>query len=474
MEALKLYISLIEPRLLRHVKGKPGQFIALLREEIFFDETVFKQRICGTDFSPSYYRTLKSRTLKILQALVIISSSQGNSEVKKNYDNCQKYFLLGQKMLTQGKNSEGIRLIRQAHRIAVEYNFVHLASELSSLLHHDHSYYHVDERKARFYAKQMLAYANDYIAEKKAEEIFYQAVRQLTRSKDVELAEDLVQEMESCTISSIKTQYYKTTLNLIYGFQINDYEHVIKNCDQALLFFADKKGTYGSHYQIFLSRRGIAEMAIGKYHKAQESLEEANKFAPSKSYNDYVVKFYQTLNALHSGDYLKAYSLFKQNKRCRFEVIRRQFAIIEAYLYFLAHNGQFHLEKRFRLGKYLNETFESQSDKQGDNINILIAELLVYLVQNRGKFIDRIEAVKHYSYRHLQGRDTRRAKAFLKILCTLPRANFHPKALERLAKKQLEYLETHPIHLGDNFAVEIIPFGDLLQLIIGQLQRKVA
>ena len=136
--------------------------------------------------------------------------------------------------------------------------------------------------------------------------------------------------------------------------------------------------------------------------------------------------------------------------------------------------GYLQLDHTFRLGKYLNDTFKAQADKQGDNISILIAELLVLLCRDRGKFIDRVEAVQHYSYRYLKDKDTQRAKWFIKILCLLPSVDFHPVALNRRAKRYIDLLDKHPIHLGGNFAVEIIPFGSLLGMIMRQLERRVA
>jgi len=85
-----------------------------------------------------------------------------------------------------------------------------------------------------------------------------------------------------------------------------------------------------------------------------------------------------------------------------------------------------------------------------------------------------VEAVKSYSYRHLKDKDTQRAKWFIRLLCTLPRANFHPIALKRLAKKQVDNLNNYPMRMGVNFAVEIIPFGQLLEMIMTELKQKVA
>jgi len=474
MDTLLMYISLIEPRLLRHVTGKPGQFITTLREETYLNEEAFQTRICGPKNSPSYYRTLKSRTLKIVQALAIISAQKGGSMVKKNFDKMSKYFLMGQKILSSGERMEGLRLIKQAYKIAATFDFVYQACELSSILYHDHVYYHRDEKRANFYAKQVNAYLNDYTAEKNAEHHFYQVLLKMSRAANPAPVQEAIRQVELMPGRSIKYHIYTATLHILYGFHHGDYPLIIRRCSEALKKFEGKKGVYASHYYVLYKTTGIAHMALGQYDAAKNSLEKSAQHAPQKSLNDYIIRFYQTLNALHSGDYQTAYDLFRQNKRCRFKPIRRQFAIIEAYLYVLARTGHLKLNKRFRLGKYLNDTFAAQRDKKGDHINILIAELLVHLVRDRDAFIDRILAIKHYSYRHLNTPDTRRAKAFLKILCTLPRANFHPKALDRLAKKSIDILSTNTFRLGDNFAVEIIPFSHLLSIITEQLNRKVA
>ena len=118
-------------------------------------------------------------------------------------------------------------------------------------------------------------------------------------------------------------------------------------------------------------------MALGNYKHAEKNLLIAEQFAPKKSHNDYLMRLYKTINTLHAGEYQTAYHLYRENiRKCKFEQIRQQFAIIEAYLCFFSQMGYLQLEKTFRLGKYLNENILSQSEKQGDNISILIAELL--------------------------------------------------------------------------------------------------
>ena len=239
-------------------------------------------------------------------------------------------------------------------------------------------------------------------------------------------------------------------------------------------YLKDKKGAYLSHNWSFHKNLGIALLLLENFRVAAKSFERAAQYTSAKSFNYHLLGFYQTLNALHAADYPTAYELYRQNRRCRFPTLRLQFAIIEAYLCFLSHTGHLHIDRIFRLGKYLNETIKAQADKQGDNLNVIIAELLILLARDRGKFIDRIEAVQHYSYRYLRGGGTRRGYWIIKILCLLPKVNFHPAALERRAKSYIEKLTTHPIASGENFAIEIIPFDRLLQIILQQLQQRVA
>ncbi|MEM9918116.1 MAG: hypothetical protein AAF990_08470, partial [Bacteroidota bacterium] len=471
---LKAYISSIEPQLLKHINGKVGSFTRELKEHNFLNEAAFIHHICGEKYDKTYYDNLKHRALKILQALAIISIFRGSSEVKKNLDSCRKNFTLGQKFLGKGELNEGIRLIKQAHRTAVRNHFVHMASELSSVLFHHYITYGKNKRIASDYGRQLEAYSQSYIIEKKTELLFYTAISEQYRSNAAKILQDAIKSIENLQGNSLKYHTYLRVLNIIYGFSTADYKKVIRDCNDSISFFMDKAGVYDSYQQFFRSKLGIAYMATGHYPLALKFFNEAEKYTHTNSKNDYILRFYRTINAIHAGNYSEAYQRYRKNRNCRFSEIKLQFAIVEAYMCFLAHQGYLKIEGRFRIGKYLNETFAAQAEKQGNNIAVIIAELLVYLSRDKGKFIDRVEAINNYGYRHLRRQNTRRAKWFIKILCTLPRANFNPVALQRLAKKPIEMLENHPIRMGENFAIEIIPFNDLLQMVLKQMQRKTA
>ncbi|MEM9824824.1 MAG: hypothetical protein AAF985_27305, partial [Bacteroidota bacterium] len=319
------------------------------------------------------------------------------------------------------------------------------------------------------YSKEMNQYADNYLAEKKIEDQFYKVVSQMTRSFSPEPVILAIQRANHWKGTSVRYKVFLTTLHIYYGFNTGDYERIIKNGESAIEMLKDKKGVYNTQYHSFFKDVGVAQMATGQYIKAQKSLERSANYVSKKSYNSYLLQFYSAMNLLRAGCYQKAFNLYQQHKNCHYEKIRRQFAIIEAYLHFMVYTGRLKMNRPFRMRKFLNDTFNCRADKSGEGVTIIIAELLMYFAKDRGKFIDRVDTVKNYSYQHLRGPETQRAKWFIRILCTLPRANFHPIALTRLAKKQIENLKVTSNGVGQNFAIEIIPFGDLLDMIMVDL-----
>ena len=477
MDTLKAYFSSIDPHLFAHVSGKPRTFIRVFREQKFLSEEAFARKLCGENYDSGSYRRWKSQTLKILRALVFISATRGSSLVKKKYDECQKKFFIGQKFLREGKRSEGVRLVRQAYLLAKDHEFSHLACELASLLHHHHTYYERNKRLAELYARKVKQHLGDYPAEKEAEYHFYRIVAQMHQSSvSLKELECTVVKISECSGESVKYKVYRACAIVYHALYVGDYEQVILNCNIILECFEKKDGVYPAHYLFFLRNRGVAQIATAQHPQAAATFREAAQYTMNRPYNVATLEYYRALNAFHAGEYRLAYELYQNNRKCKIEDIRQQFAIMEAYLGFLIYTGYLPLEKRFRMGKYLNETFKAQEDKQGSNINILIAELLIYLARDRGKFIDRVDAVRHYSYRHLKGEATQRARWFLKMLRLLahPQVNFHPTAWYRKAGKYADLLRAQPVRMGQDFAVEIIPFHVLLQMIEDKIIAQVA
>jgi len=284
---------MIDTHLINQILGKPRELINALKLKEFSKEDEFIEYFCGSTYSRKYYTNLKSRTLKILQSLVVISKLKGDDLVKKNYEICQKNFLIGQKLLTKEQRTEGMRLIKEAYGIAVEYDFTHLAGELAGILYHNLAYFGKKNKRsqviAKKYAEEMERYAYNYLAEKIAESHFYIIITETNRSAIPDLIQEAIKQINLCKGSSIRYQVILSTLNVQYGFHIGDYQLVIKNCTEALDVFSNKSGVYQSQYYSFYKDLGVAQMAIGQYSEASNNFDEAIQYIRLRSYNDYIL-----------------------------------------------------------------------------------------------------------------------------------------------------------------------------------------
>ena len=98
------------------------------------------------------------------------------------------------------------------------------------------------------------------------------------------------------------------------------------------------------------------------------------------------------------------------------------------------------------------------------NINILVIQIMVLLKDRRWpQIVDRIDALKAYTYRHLKTESTQRSDIFLSMLAVLPKVAFQRKeAVERTQTSLLE-LKASPI-LSVDF--EVVPYEDLWDIVL--------
>jgi len=477
MKQIKFYISNIDPNLLSSICGRPGELISLARSGKYINEEALASKLYDGKWSYQNFLNLKSRTKKILEAYFLISPSKKDNEILKKIQESRKSYVLAMQLIERAERAEAKKLLLQAFNTAIEYGFTRIAYNSAVELMAGASL----ERKAsrfQYYEGLIEQLEIDLKAERKAHQYYYKAILQMNAQRGFgkkEVVADQLKELETFSCTSVRFLQHFYTLHIIEDLQRMDYPNVKQSAGKALELLRYKKGAYRSHLQLFTRVKAIAHTTLCEYKQAKELYTEAEQYSALRSYNRGILHYYQAINALHSKDYQGAYELYRQHRKTKFAILAEQWSIMAAYMYFLKKLGKLDTgNDRFSLGKYLNETIEIAHDKTGNNVNVLIGELLVNLVKNRGKFIDRVEAVNSYSYKYLKGEETKRAKWFIRLLCMMPRANFHPVALERMAKRQIDNLKKYPVYMGDNLSVEIIPFGDLWEMIAERLKERVA
>ena len=116
---------------------------------------------------------------------------------------------------------------------------------------------------------------------------------------------------------------------------------------------------------------------------------------------------------------------------------------------------------------------EYSRDKSGQNVAILVLQLLHYLrQQNLDEALVRLERLRKYQQRHLLDDNPKRSRLFLRLLRGLADTGFDSaKARKRGLATQETLTNTPPP--GDAFAeVEIIPYEHLWELVLHQLAER--
>jgi hypothetical protein len=262
---------------------------------------------------------------------------------------------------------------------------------------------------------------------------------------------------------------------LIVGHLLKeDHNNVIKTAKQGLKYFNTLPFTAGRVAIYSMNSRLITSNLVkGNYDEAKKAVAQALKYTEKGSHNWQVTLIFKAIIAFHSKKYAIAETAFiMANKFEMPEILKEQWRIIEAYLYFLDRIGKVNHKKRFKLSKFLNEVPTLSKDKRGANISIIIAQILIYLANNqRGKIIDKIHSLQAYGFTYLKKDYTYRSNCFIKILTQLSQGNFHRIAFERKTKLYYNYLLKHGLYVN---AVEreLIPFQDLYKDILSLLKEK--
>ena len=107
------------------------------------------------------------------------------------------------------------------------------------------------------------------------------------------------------------------------------------------------------------------------------------------------------------------------------------------------------------------------------NINILILQILFLLQKvQKGKIVDRIDALKVYTQRYLKKDETFRSNCFIEMLITLPACGFNSIGINRKAQPFWDKLQSVPIEKAQqDFDVEVVPYEELWTVTMKDLLK---
>lgn len=267
------------------------------------------------------------------------------------------------------------------------------------------------------------------------------------------------------------------TVKVFRYMVVYDYEKIIKYCDEVLAGFPQEHPNIRSLSFFFLYHKVPALLALGKTMEAKEVARFASDLVPVGNFNWHLILLRRIVVCLHSAAYQEAYDIYNAHLQKKYpsKNIKEYWSIIRAYLYFLVKRGKIvaYQKERFYLGKFMNEVPLYSKDKSGNNINILIAQILINMQRERYiPIIDKIDSLRSYTSVHINNPETKRANIFINMIFKMEAASFIRTGAERKTEKLKQRLKELPLKMAQNLAIEIIPYEILWEEMLAMLDDK--
>ena len=440
------------------------------------------------------YRKIKSDLKKkLINTCFFIDTSKNtfNDHQKAYYESYRYWAAL---MILQGRgatiNSKIIAL--KLLKITTQYEFTELGINISRRLIQEYSIAG-DLKQYQYYKNIYQQFKTNWEQELLAEELYRDLTINLTSSTSSS-NEDFSQQATTA-IQQLKpflTDKSTYRFILIYGlievilYLCNyDYQRTIITCEESIKRLKKKTFLPKFGILIFYHKKIICYTQLKRFTEGENAIKLSLQYSIVGTSNWFISMQLYFVLAQRTQKYQKAYQIFNQviseNSfyRQRDNTIE-VWKIYEAFLHFLMRIDKICLsentplkKQKFKLAKFLNDVPNYSKDKKGMNIPILVIQLLFYLQRkNYDKVIDRLEAIEKYCSRYLQkDKCTYRSNCFIKMLLQIPKAKFQKSEIIRRAYPFLEKLKKKSIAIANQaFEIEIIPYEDLWELILKELE----
>ncbi|MBK8556426.1 MAG: hypothetical protein IPL65_11950 [Lewinellaceae bacterium] len=276
--------------------------------------------------------------------------------------------------------------------------------------------------------------------------------------------------------------YYYILRNHFY-FQTADYPGLVSNCEEALAYFKGKRYPVQNPLSIFYYTKVVAYTLLGQFDQGRKDATESLRILEEGSVNWFNAKEIFVYLEIHAGRYPEALAHYVAAARHRrmgslFPLRQENWHILGAYCYILHHLCNTPLPEgfpAFRSRKFLNSLPVYSRDKNGMNLAILIAHVLLQLIEGREEEIwERILALEKYRSRHLRKeKDARRVVIFIRVLSLLPKSNFEQTRFLEKAAPLMAQLQASPLQFSTQaHELEVIPYAQLVSLVAEYLPRR--
>ncbi len=501
-DALKELVKTITRNKVKNIEvlGNPGEegsmvealYDAIAKDKVQSDEEAAKF-LYGKNESPKSQAYLRmkgrlERNLLNTAFFVDVNQPMFNERGKALY-NCYRDFAAAYIILQREAKKAGIDILEHLLEQTIKFEFVELTTEIASRLRSEYARMVGSASMHERYSKIHREYEEKRRFEMLALEHFeslvnYYIVRRSPNKEIHEYANAYYDELYpiASKVDTCQFHFHTAQIGIIKFLSINDCKSVIEVCDNVIALLKGRSNANRGTLAITLFQKIACLIQLRMFDgKAEESinycfslLEEEGTFNWFRT-NELYVHY-----CLFARRYDDALALFgKASQHPKFEslggAVRDNWQIYGGYLHLLAVLGKLDLAKvenvvgTFRYARLNNEIEVLAKDKQGMNIPLIFLPVVYHLVKGTFDTADiSLEALEKYRKRYLDNDMNRRSAAFLNMLIAFAKRDYKSASAEKKIKKELEVLaKEQPQVAGQTFAVEIIPYEDLWEMMIG-------
>jgi len=429
------------------------------------------QLFLGSADKGKYFNKLKNELKReLIYAVISNPTIWIDAGYKTQHNDCYKSFTAYKILLMSGKRKAAIEMAKLLLPKLHSYELYGLINIVATDLRFHYSSMDISKHLAKKY---------DLLCREQSKMIRIESVVRYYHTEEVinTFREAAKQTLPFLHLKSSYLNRFIYNILLSQFMSQFDYKNIIRTCDEAIASIPDDYQNKIAMRFTYLQMQLPALIVTGRLKKAKIIAKESCNMMPEGNFNWHLALIRRIIICLHADNYQEAYELYKAHGRreCAYPTLSEYQDIIWGYIYFLIKVEKIkeHTIERFHLGKFLNDVPMYSRDKTGHNINLFIIQIIIRLQREQyGQIIDRIDSLKSYVRTYTKNPETVRANIFLNMIIRMEAASFHRAATERKTASLLERLKNTPIRLGQNLAIEVIPYEVLWEEIMFLLEDK--
>lgn len=436
-----------------------------------------------------FYRLSQQLEDRLLNLLFLVDFNQtAANQIQKEVLICQRNYAAFSSLMARFMRNPAIKIAEESIKLSLKIELTDISLAFARQLSLHYSTINIDKKKYTHYS-ELVAHLEELQKAEMLVEKYYSEMAihyvlkrsaDLVFAKKIELfAEDLRENTSH--LSSYRLNMFSHSIFVASHQLMIDHERTVEACKNALNFFhiqkqRDSRGMILSFTKTLTS----SLLILGRY---QEAIIEGRRMltlASRNTVNWFIFNEALLLTYLHAQEYEKALDVVievKNNPDLSKQPTLHQerWRTNEAMVYYLIRSGKLQqpegVDFKFRTKKFINEFRGSIHDKSGNNIVLILLQIMFLLLdKDYSSIIDKVDALKAYTHRHLRRDETFRTNCFVKMIMQLDKGDFHPVAVQRKAEPYYQKLLSVPLHKAkQEYDLEIIPYETLWSFILESL-----